>query len=136
MVTVVGLLAWMVFGTAVLGVFTTRAALAWYNTRAELARLHAEEGQLTQVNDQLRQLHQDVQVKGFRFCNQSPQEAKADNIEENADAAADNFEAAADNAGNDIVEEQIENQAEGIREAGENIAEEVRDNAAAAADTN
>lgn len=65
-------------------------------------------------------------------CSKSPQEAQADNIEANADAAAENFEAAADNVGNELVEDQIENQAEGIREAGENIAEEVRDNAVAA----
>jgi hypothetical protein len=58
-------------GTAVLGVFTARAGLAWYGTRSELARLETEEVHLTQANGQLRQLFQDVQVKGLRICNQS-----------------------------------------------------------------
>ncbi len=58
-------------GTAVLSVFTARAGLAWYGTRADLAHLSDEERQLSIANDKVRPLHQDMQIKGMRICNQS-----------------------------------------------------------------
>ena len=65
-------------------------------------------------------------------CQESPREEQAENIEANADNAAEAFEAAADNMSNEVVEEALENQAEGLREGGENIAAEVRNSEAPA----
>src|SRR6478735_4909944 len=62
-------------------------------------------------------------------CNQSPQEQKADNIEENAEATADNLEEAADNATTEAGEDALENKADATREAGEVKADATRNGA-------
>ncbi|HEX8413249.1 MAG TPA: hypothetical protein VF637_05110, partial [Sphingomicrobium sp.] len=57
-------------------------------------------------------------IGALAACQQSPQEAQADNIEANADAAAESFEAVAENVDNEVIADQIENQAEGLRDTG------------------
>ena len=62
-------------------------------------------------------------------CSQSAQEQKADNIEANAEMTADNLEAAAGDVGNEAVEQNLENQADATRAAGEQAADSVRNGA-------
>lgn len=61
-------------------------------------------------------------------CNDSAREQQADNIEANADAVADNLEDAADETVNGMNEDALENQADAIRNTGENMATDVRTN--------
>lgn len=66
-------------------------------------------------------------------CNSSPREQAADNIEANTEMMADNLEEAADNAGTEMTEDRLENQADVVREIGDEKAEDLRTNDA---DTN
>jgi hypothetical protein len=59
-------------------------------------------------------------------CNNTPREQAADNIEANAEAVADNLEDAADNAGTSAGEASLENQADAVRAAGDNKADDMR----------
>ena len=61
-------------------------------------------------------------------CNDTPQENKAEAIEANAEIVADNLEAAADNTTNEVVEDRLENQAEEVRDEGEEKADAVESN--------
>ena len=67
---------------------------------------------------------------GLGACQDSPEEAQAENIQANADAAADAVEEAADNATNVDVEAALDNVAEQLREEGDTAAGEVIGNAA------
>jgi len=58
----------------------------------------------------------------------TPQENKADAIEANAENVADNLEAVADNTSNEVVEDRLENQAEQVRDEGEEKADAVESN--------
>lgn len=66
-------------------------------------------------------------------CNSSPAEQAADNVEANAEAVADNIEEMADNATTEAGEDAMENQADAVRAAGDNMAQDLRTNDA---DTN
>ncbi len=52
-------------------------------------------------------------------CGQTPAENAAENVEASADNAADAIDAMADNTTNAVAEEQLENQADAVRDAGE-----------------
>ncbi len=52
-------------------------------------------------------------------CGGQGDDALGDNVADNYDAAADNLDAAADNATNEVVEDNLENQADALREEGE-----------------
>ena len=66
-------------------------------------------------------------------CNTSPREQAADNIEANTEMMADNLEEMADNATTPAGEAGMENQADAMRDMGQNQAEDLRTNDA---DTN
>jgi hypothetical protein len=68
-------------------------------------------------------------ILGLAACNQSAREQKADNIEVNAEAKADNLEQAAGNATNDVREDALQNQADKVRERGEEKADATRSSA-------
>ncbi|WP_298090273.1 hypothetical protein [uncultured Sphingomonas sp.] len=61
-------------------------------------------------------------------CNSTPREQAAENIEANAEALADNLEEAADNATTEAGEDRLENQADAVREMGDNRAADMRNN--------
>ena len=64
-------------------------------------------------------------VAGLAACNNTPQEQKADNIEQAAENTADNMEEAADNmTGNSA--DAMNNKADVVREKGEEKADSVR----------
>jgi len=69
-------------------------------------------------------------LSALAACSKSPEEAQADNIEANADNAADAFDAAADNTSNAAEAAVLENVADDLRDTGDNIAENVTENAA------
>ncbi|MFL6846562.1 MAG: hypothetical protein ACJ8ER_16975 [Allosphingosinicella sp.] len=60
-------------------------------------------------------------------CGGKGDDSLAANVEDNADAVADNIDAAADNAGNEAVEENLEDKADAVREAGEEKADAIDD---------
>ena len=57
-------------------------------------------------------------------CNSSPAEKAAENIEDLAENQADLIEEQADVAVNEVVEERLEEQADVVRDIGENRAEQ------------
>jgi hypothetical protein len=61
-------------------------------------------------------------------CNSSPREQAADNIEANAENTADNLEDVADTVNNDVAADNLENQADATRAAGDNAAKDMRTN--------
>ncbi|MBA3526458.1 MAG: hypothetical protein M3438_04020 [Pseudomonadota bacterium] len=68
-------------------------------------------------------------------CSESPREEAAENVEANADARAENLEEAADAAPTEAVEANLENQADLVRNLGEESAEAVREGAGAETNT-
>jgi uncharacterized lipoprotein len=70
-----------------------------------------------------------VAVGALAACNQSPKEQAADNIEANAEMQADNLEEVAGDVNNDVVEDNLQTQADATRAAGENAADATRDGA-------
>lgn len=60
-------------------------------------------------------------------CGGQGDDALGDNIADAADAQADELDAMADNATNEIVEENLEDQADAVREAGEEREEAIDD---------
>lgn len=70
-----------------------------------------------------------IAVGALAACNQSPKEQAADNIEANAEMQADNLEEVAGDVNNETVEDNLQNQADATREAGENAADATRDGA-------
>ena len=64
-------------------------------------------------------------VAGLAACNNTPQEQKADNIEQAAENTADNMEDAADNMSGNAAD-AMENKADVVREKGEEKADATR----------
>ncbi len=72
-------------------------------------------------------------VFALSACNQSPREEAAENVEANFDMQAENLEAAADNSGTEAGADTLQNQADALRNEGENVATDLTTNDA---DTN
>ena len=68
-------------------------------------------------------------------CSESPREETAENVEANADAMAENIEDAADAAPSEAAEANLENQADLVRNLGDESANAVRNGAGAETNT-
>lgn len=68
-------------------------------------------------------------------CAESSREAAADNVEVRAEEMAGNLEEAAETAPNQAVEADLENEADLVRDLGDNRADAVRNGAAAEQNT-
>lgn len=76
-------------------------------------------------------------VVALAACNSPAVENAADNVEANAEAQADSMDAMAENTTNGTAEDMMENQADAMRENGDEAADNIREteNAMAGNDT-
>ncbi len=74
-------------------------------------------------------------VVALSGCSESPREEAAENVEARADAMAENIEDAAETAPNESVEADLENEADLVRDLGDNNADAVRKGAGAQRNT-